>query len=164
MATVYHNRTIAVSISQVSISRNTKCAIKDSFCRDGHINSDVMMQTFDNIHLTLQSILFIVDIKFNHTLFLPLECIKDIKRFPPHAAKQSKVTLHEGIVVLCKNCHSLKVDHILYAWNSSQTLDIQTKILFVQTILILVKPNFRTNFWFFKHHSLFFKLVIVYII
>ena len=64
------------------------------------------------MRLTLPLVLFNADVKFNHTLFLPLECIKDIKRFPSHVAKQYKVSLHEGIVVLCKNCHSLKVFNV----------------------------------------------------
>ena len=45
MATVQHSKTTAVSIFQIDISRNTKCTIKDGFCRDSHILCNVQAQT-----------------------------------------------------------------------------------------------------------------------
>ena len=39
MATVQHNKTTAVSMPQIGISRNTKCANKDGFRRDSHIRN-----------------------------------------------------------------------------------------------------------------------------
>ncbi|XP_065919668.1 uncharacterized protein [Dysidea avara] len=49
------------------------------------------------------------DLQFEFSVSLPLECIKNLKRFPSHFLKEHNVPVHEGILVLCKNCHSLKL-------------------------------------------------------
>ena len=45
MAIGQHNRTTAVSIIQIGISRNTKCVIKDGFRRDSYIRLPKMGHT-----------------------------------------------------------------------------------------------------------------------